>query len=39
LASLSRRRTLAIDSFERGPAVDTTDGKLRGLMDRDIPVF
>src|ERR1700722_7785482 len=39
LAALPLRRALAIDSFEQGPVADTADGKLRGLVDRDISVF
>src|ERR1700728_4715326 len=39
LALLPSRRAPAFDSFEQGPVVDTADGKLRGLVDRDISVF
>ena len=39
LASSLPMSALAIESFEEGPIVETTYGKLKGLVDRDVKVF
>ena len=38
-SSLPMRAAYALDSFREGPVVETTYGKLKGLVDGDVKVF